>query len=317
MEENSQDFLQKNIPYYEAWDSINFIDLGWSQDKKYLVTKNQTSYILRLFKSDKLTEKQVEFNFIKECHDIIPCSKPIECGKVSDISAYGYILLNYVEGKTLEETIETFSTQKQYDLGVIAGKILKKIHELPISNDINQEEILGNLFYKKERQLNQYIEGNYRLPHEEEVISYVKNRLEAIKTQKIVKQHGDFHPGNLILTPQNNIVVIDFNRWDLGDPFEEFLKISLFTVETSPVFALGQIEGYFNNQIPDIFWEQLKFYSLHTSLFSIVWAETFGANDVANMITRYERIYQDYFTKDTLVPRWVEKSLKQLKRSSI
>nr|WP_227289724.1 phosphotransferase [Vagococcus fluvialis] len=148
-------------------------------------------------------------------------------------------------------------------------------------------------------------------------MSYVKNRLETIKTQKIVKQHGDFHPGNLILTPQNNIVVIDFNRWDLGDPFEEFLKISLFTVETSPVFALGQIEGYFNNQIPDIFWEQLKFYSLHTSLFSIVWAEKFGANDVANMITRYERIYQDYFTKDTLVPRWVEKALKELKRSSI
>ena len=317
MEENSQDFLQKSIPYYEEWDSINFIDLGWSQDKKYLVTKNQTSYILRLFKSDKLTEKQVEFNFIKECHDIIPCSKPIECGKVSDTSAYGYILLSYVEGETLEETIETFSTQKQYDLGVIAGKILKKIHELPISNEFNQEEILGNLFYKKERQLNQYIEGNYQLPHEEEVISYVKNHLETIKTQKIVKQHGDFHPGNLILTPQNNIVVIDFNRWDLGDPFEEFLKISLFTVETSAVFALGQIEGYFNNQIPDIFWEQLKFYSLHTSLFSIVWAEKFGANDVANMITRYERIYQDYFTKDTLVPRWVEKALKQLKRSSI
>ncbi|MDT2782732.1 aminoglycoside phosphotransferase family protein [Vagococcus fluvialis] len=270
MEENSQDFLQKSIPYYEEWDSINFIDLGWSQDKKYLVTKNQTSYILRLFKSDKLTEKQAEFNFIKECHDIIPCSKPIECGKVSDSSAYGYILLSYVEGETLEETIETFSTQKQYDLGLRAGKILKKIHELPISNDINQEDILSNLFYKKERQLNQYIEGNYQLPHEDEVISYVKNRLETIKTQKIVKQHGDFHPGNLILTPQNNIVVIDFNRWDLGDPFEEFLKISLFTVETSPVFALGQIEGYFNNQIPDIFWEQLKFYSLHTSLFSIV-----------------------------------------------
>ena len=74
MEENSQDFLQKNIPYYEAWDSINFIDLGWSQDKKYLVTKNQTSYILRLFKSDKLTEKQVEFNFIKECH--LPTTLP-------------------------------------------------------------------------------------------------------------------------------------------------------------------------------------------------------------------------------------------------
>lgn len=317
MEENSQEFLQKNIPYYEKWDSVEFIDLGWSQDKKYLVTKNNNSYIIRLFEINKLADKQNEFDFIKECYDIITCSNPIECSKVSDTSAYGYILLSYIDGDTLEDVLSHLSIGEQYDLGILAGKILKKIHRLPISKEVNQKEILDNLFYKKERQLHQYIEGKYQLPHEEKVINYVKSHLETTKTQKIVKQHGDFHPGNLILTPENDIAVIDFNRWDLGDPFEEFLKISLFTVETSPVFALGQIEGYFKSQIPEAFWAQLKFYSLHTSLFSIVWAENFGANDVANMITRYERIYQDYFIDDNLVPRWIDDALMALGRGSI
>ena len=36
-------------------------------------------------------------------------------------------------------------------------------------------------------------------------------------------QHGDFHPGNLIYMENGEIGVIDFNRWEVGDPYEEFL----------------------------------------------------------------------------------------------
>lgn len=46
-----------------------------------------------------------------------------------------YMILTYIEGKTLEDTFPSLSTDIEYDLGIRAGHILKKIHSMdaPIS----------------------------------------------------------------------------------------------------------------------------------------------------------------------------------------
>jgi len=74
-----------------------------------------------------------------------------------------------------------------------------------------------------------------------------------LKNRPQTYQHGDFHIGNLIVTPDNTLGVIDFNRWDYGDPFEEFYKMMLFSRELSIPFAMGQINGYFENRVPNNF----------------------------------------------------------------
>lgn len=38
-------------------------------------------------------------------------------------------------------------------------------------------------------------------------------------------QHGDYHVGNMIISPDNALSIIDFNRSDFGDPWEEFNRI--------------------------------------------------------------------------------------------
>jgi aminoglycoside phosphotransferase (APT) family kinase protein len=60
--------------------------------------------------------------------------------------------------------------------------------------------------------------------------------------------------GNLIYLPSREIGVIDFNRWDFGDPYEEFYKLQSFSRETSPLFSYGQILGYFDGEVPESFW---------------------------------------------------------------
>lgn len=62
----------------------------------------------------------------------------------------------------------------------------------------------------------------------------------------------------------NKIEVIDFNRYDFGDPWEEFNRI-VFSVHVSIPFVLGQINGYFNNSVPDKFF---KLMALYVSAFS-------------------------------------------------
>ena len=303
--------LIQNIPDYHEWDSIDFINLGWSSDKKYRVTKGLDSYLIRLFPLELLNKKQEEFKFIQKSNKLIKCSEAIACSTVSKKSTMAYMMLSYIKGESLDTVLDSFTNEEQYQLGIEAGRILKKIHSIDIDL-VDNTEVLSDVEIKKRAQLDLFINGNYNLPNQEKVLLFVNNHLNKIGEQGVVYQHGDYHPGNMIIDNKQDIHIIDFNRCDIGDPYEEFLKIALFTVESSTFFSLGQIDGYFNHHIPDSFWEMLKIYSLHSSLFSIVWAEGFGLTEVNGMIRRYHRIYSDYKELKNLVPKWVKETRSQL-----
>ncbi|MEG0285217.1 MAG: GNAT family N-acetyltransferase [Vagococcus sp.] len=309
--EKDELFLRHNIPNYYEWDSVDFMDLGWSSDKKYRVTKNNQAFLIRLFPIELLNKKRKEFEFIKKCNELIDCSKAITCSTASNKSTQAYMMLSYIEGESLDIVLNSYTNQEQYQLGIEAGRILKIIHSIDLEPTDNTE-LLSNLEAKKREQLDRFIKANYTLPHQEKVISFVSKHLNKIREQEVVYQHGDFHPGNMIIDDNQELYIIDFNRCDIGDPYEEFLKIALFTVESSTFFSLGQIDGYFNHHIPDSFWELLKIYSLHSSLFSIVWAEGIGQKEVDGMIERYHRIYSDYNELKNLVPKWVEEARTML-----
>ena len=302
----------EKLPYHNNWDRITHIKKGWSQDRKYLVKYEDHSYLLRLFDLSEWDNKIKEFDFITLSRKVIPCSNPLEYGRIPENPDSGYLLLSFIEGRELSECLGNLSLQRQYDLGFEAGTLLKKLHSIALTNKISNEAQLSLIRDKKIRQLNNVMEKNYSLEHLEEMADYVRENIDLVLNQSIVYQHGDYHPGNMIYTPSNTLSIIDFNRWDIGDPFEEFVKIELFTVESSEAFALGQIEGYFKNQyIPDHFWQLLKVYSFHSALFSILWAEQFGEDDVNGMIQRYNRIYADY--REDEIPCWIKDTKMKLK----
>ena len=84
---------------------------------------------------------------------------------------------------------------------------------------------LDGVFSSREKARNALKE---RVENDEDAISYVKNNIDLIWRKNPVYQHGDFHPGNLIYMPDGQIGVIDFNRWEVGDPYEEFYKLEIF-----------------------------------------------------------------------------------------
>ena len=163
------------------------------------------------------------------------------------------------------------------------------------------------LFTKKEkklRQLKAYESSNNRITGDKVVIEYLKDSIDDIWKEKPVYLHGDFHPGNLIYTDKKRIGVIDYNRWEVGDRFEEFYKIESFGVEISVPFAISMIDSYFNTSIPSSFWRAFAFYSLHAALYSIKWAEKFGEEEVKNMKKRGERILSDFKDLSSPIPSW-------------
>jgi len=122
-------------------------------------------------------------------------------------------------------------------------------------------------------QLQGYEDSSVRIPNDETAIAFVKSNIDMLCKSSPVYEHGDFHVGNLIYTPDKTIGVIDFNRCKCGDKYEEFYKIQSFDIEHSIGFSIGEIQGYFNGEPPIDFWKIQVVYVAHASLCSIKWAE--------------------------------------------
>jgi len=284
------------------WESVDSISKGWSSDRKYLVkTKEGEHLLLRLSDIEQYDAKKKEFDIITKYAGLgIKMSEPVEFGTCNGGNNV-YMLLTWIEGKDLEEVLSNLPKEEQYRLGREAGTILRHIHSIPVEKDDIPTETKKA---KKLLQLSRYEESQVRIAGDEIAVQYVKDNINQIWKEKPVYLHGDFHPGNLIYRKDGSIGVIDFNRWEVGDPYEEFYKLESFGVEHSIPYCIGQIDAYFEDKVPDDFWITLAVYVAHASLFSIKWAEKFGQEDVDGMVKRCKKAFDDYDNFESYIPKW-------------
>ena len=284
------------------WVSAELISKGWSGDKKYFVkTKTGKNLLLRLSDIEQYDTKKKEYEIITKYSKLgIKMSFPIEFG-VCNEGKNVYMLLTWIEGNDLEVVLSDLPEKEQYRLGREAGTILHKIHSISVdADDIPTDSKKA----KKLTQLFRYESSQVRISGDEAAVKYVKDNIDQIWREKPVYLHGDFHPGNLIYMSDGSIGVIDFNRWEVGDPYEEFYKLESFGIEHSIPYCIGQIEAYFNNKIPEEFWITLAVYVAHASLYSIKWAEKFGQEDIDEMVKRCKMAFEDYDDFKSYIPKW-------------
>lgn len=102
---------------------------------------------------------------------------------------------------------------------------------------------------------------------------------------------------------EGNIVVIDFNRNEYGDPWEEFNRI-VWCAQAAPLFASGMVDGYFDNDIPKEFWDLLALYISSNTLSSLPWAIPFGEVEIEVMKKQAKDILDWYNGMKNTVPKW-------------
>lgn len=292
----------RDVEHSEKWRYIEKIDKGWSFDTKYFIeTINGEKWILRISPIEFYEQKKKEYEVIGLYSRLgFPMSKPISFG-VCNEGKQVYQLLTWVEGEELEQALPKLSPEQQYELGREAGRILRKIHQIPVPKDKIPTK---TKIPRKKEQMNRYINSEVRIPNDEGIIKFFYENIDKIWSKPPVYQHGDFHPGNLILTPEGKIGVIDFNRWEIGDPYEEFYKLEIFGTAVSIPYSRGQIDAYFDDNVPGDFWEILAVYVAHASLYSIKWAEKFGQKDIDNMVKICSKSLRHYDHFQRMIPIW-------------
>lgn len=275
------------------------INRGWSCDKKYCVTTpDGTKYLLRVTPAEKSAKRQEMFHMQQKAASLeIPMCKPVAFGTCDDGV---YSIQTWVNGKDAEDIIPYLADTEQYAYGLEAGRILKTIHSLPAPETLPDWE--ARFQAKIDRKIKMYHECPIKFDGAENFIAYIEENRHLLANRPQTFQHGDYHIGNMMIE-NGKIVIIDFDRYDFGDPWEEFNRI-VWCAQASPLFASGIVNGYFDGRVPIEFWKLLALYISTNMLSSIPWAIPFGKGEINTMLNQARDVLRWYDNMQNSVPGW-------------
>ena len=280
------------------------INKGWSCDKKYCVTTaDGTKYLLRVTPFEKSANRENMYLLQKQVEALgVPMCRPVDFGKCDEGI---YILQTWIDGEDAEEIIPGFTEREQYSLGLEAGRILKKIHSIPAPE--NQQDWESRINNKADSRIEKYNECPLKYDNGDAFIDFINANRYLLKNRPQVFQHGDYHIGNMMIE-NGRIVIIDFDRYDFGDPWEEFKSIT-WCAKASPLFASGMVNGYFNGDVPTEFWKLLALYISLGTITSLPWAIPFGEGEVKTMKALASEVLNWYDNMQNVVPKWYRKHI--------
>lgn len=278
------------------------IEKGWSDDKKYCVTDEfGVKYLLRVSHIEQYDRKKVEYDYTEKIAKLgIPMCRPIEFG-VCDDGVYS--IQSWIDGVDAENAAQNLTVDEQYSYGYEAGRILKKIHSIPAPCKMEAWESYFNR--KADRKICAYEECPLKYENGQLFIDYVNSHRHLLAGRPRTYQHGDYHVGNMMIGFDKKLYIIDFNRSDFGDPWEEFNRI-VWCAQAMPRFASGMVNGYFDDNVPMEFWELLALYISSNALSSLPWAIPFGQKEIDVMINQAKDILTWYDNMNNIVPIWYQ-----------
>lgn len=280
---------------------------GWSEDKKYRVTDGRgNSFLLRISPIEKYESKRNEYGLMRRVAELgVPICAPLEFG-ICDEGVYS--VQAWIDGADAEQVIPGLSHAEQYAYGTDAGRFLSTIHSVPSPET---QEDWGIRFNRKiDRKLASYeaCPLKYENGQAEAFIDYINKNRHLPYGRPQTFQHGDYHIGNMLIGRNGKLYIIDFNRCDFGDPWEEFNRI-VWCAQKAPIFASGMVDGYFDKSVPMDFWKLLALYISSNTLSSLPWAIPFGEGEIATMRNQASDVFNWYNGMSDPVPAWYCKPL--------
>ena len=287
------------------------IDKGWSGDQKYCAAAaDGKKYLLRISPIDCLERKRREYEKMRKVAELgIPMCLPVEFGIAGADAHIGpegvaYSIQTWIDGEDAESLIMSMDALSQYRYGLDAGRILAKIHTIPAPADAPSWE---NRFNEKiDRKITMY--ETCELKYEsggDAFLEYLAQNRHLLNGRPQSYQHGDYHIGNMMIDRNGELTIIDFDRDDFGDPWEEFNRI-VWCAQAAPAFASGRVDGYFDGKVPMEFWKLLALYICSNTLSSLPWAIPFGDEEIQVMRSQAARVLEWYDGMRLVIPTWYQ-----------
>ena len=290
------------IPDSCKWKRVEVINKGWSNDQKYYIrTTDDRELLLRISDIKQYENKKRDFEAMKKLEKIdILIPHPIDFGICNDGKSV-YSLLTWIKGEDARTVLPGLSNKEQYQLGVKAGEALRIMHQIPAAK--NQMPWSERFNRKINRNIANYKACGIHLKGADKIIEYIEQNRYLLENRPQCFQHGDYHVGNMIVTKSGELGIIDFDRLDYGDPWEEFNRIT-WCADMSATFASGRINGYFGHDVPDLFFRLMALYIASIQLSSVPWSIQFGQEEVQTALRQAENVLEWYDGFETYMPKW-------------
>lgn len=296
--------LSSELPLKDI-QSITSFNKGWSSDRKFIVVTEDKKYLLRVADIQNKKKYLEHADLLKQsAENNVPTHKLAAHGVCLN-GTYYFLLLDWIDGNNADDVIKDFTLSEQYNFGVEAGKILSKIHNFKLISE-NSESWITRYNRKIEKKFKMYHDCELKYDNGYLLMDVISNYRHLIDNNRNVQHHGDYHIGNMLIDSNDKLHIIDFDRHDTGEAYEEFNRIT-WCASASPAFASGRIDGYFNNDVPDEFWKLLLLYISSNILSSLPWAIPFGDKEIDTMRRSYAEILDWYDDFERIVPNWYKK----------
>jgi len=286
--------------------TLQEIKQGFSPDKKYIATDKQgQKFFLRVEKN----ENRELFDFQADLFERgIKVAKPLGFERVGDEF---WSLYEWIDGDTGNNCLGNYEADTQYHLGFLLGQEIKKLHSLPSKSEM----VWCDFFQKSALEVIEKFEAmNLDFAGKDLLIATIRENLQLVKDRPVTYLHGDLSDGNVMVTTAGDIKIIDFiDDFGYGDPWKEFSKI-INTAHNSTHFAMGQVDSYFDGQIPDEFWALLKLYSCYQGLEAVVWSAPLKHESLTNWLVMICEKVAAWYSDGTEIPTWYQPSHRQVQQ---
>ncbi|NHN33951.1 aminoglycoside phosphotransferase family protein [Paenibacillus agricola] len=296
--------VQLYMPTLSGISHVSKVERGFSFDSKYFLSEanHQPAFVLRTAPLSQYVKKQAEYEVIQRVYDLgVKTSEPILFGTIEALEL-SYMVLRYVDGEEAAERLPTLTGDQQYQIGVNAGSELRLMHGLEAPAGLEAWHVRRQGKYL--RHLAAYTSCGVQFDGEAKVNAFIGAHLQLMKDRPNRFQHDDFHPSNLLVKGESYSGVIDFNRYDWGDPYQDFLKIAYFSREVSVPFCIGQIHGYFDNKVPDSFWGLYALYTAMNLYPTLTWTLEVVPKQLESMKKRMAVVLEDHLGFERIIPTW-------------
>ena len=286
--------------YLAGFDKAEKIARGMAGDEKYHCVRGDEEFLLRIADGEDYEDKKREFEHLKKLGDAgLPVPKCIELAKSDDGRVF--TLLSWIYGEEAEKLIPNMSLKEQYELGKHAGSILRRIHDAAPVTDTSKGWY-ERYFEVITPRIDAYKTEGVPFEGSDRILNFIEENRHLLKSRPLCRHHGDYHTGNLIVN-DGKLWVIDWHTMDfesIGDPWYEFNRLDT----KYPEFAKGQIDAYFDGNVPDEFWRLFALYISASAITSIVWAKYWAPDKLDEIMGLNRSVLKLFDNMDNPIPTW-------------
>ncbi len=309
------EFCLKVLRLAQIWENfgkifvkIEPINKGWSNDKKYYIETADGQRMLLRISDEEHDRKKTEYCMMERVYELgILTPQPLGFGLCAGGKSV-YSLSGWLDGEDAEKALPFMSETEQYVVGWKAGETLRKIHTIPAPADA---EPWGDWFYRKvQGRIDFYNANPIKTEKGDKIVYFLQHNKYLLDNRPQSFNHGDFNKSNLMVMPDRQIGVIDFNAYnrDHGDPWWEFDPTN-WGSEPNACFCTGLINGYFGGSPPSEFFQMHRYYLAYDALAALCDTSVNNQGEAEEGRRHLDNVLRWFENMNNPVPTWYLKDL--------